>query len=107
MPLSIVTEPPKEFAPLPPFIAIDLPVVDQSRDSKVRDPPAPKLDDPAPPTPTPNKDHEPAVNSIEPPPSAPDEFCTNEAALLTFGTVMHLHLLEPSNCHWFDGTARM
>jgi hypothetical protein len=103
-PLSIVTEPPKEFASLPPFIAIDLPVVDQSWDSKVRDPPAPELDNPvmkeaAPPTPTPDKDDEPAVNSIEPPPSAPDEFCTNEAALLIYGTVMHLHLLEPSNCH--------
>jgi hypothetical protein len=107
-PLSIVTELPKEFAPLPPFIVIDLTVVDESQDSKVRDPPAPKLDDPAPPTPTPDKDHEPApaVNSIEPPPSAPDELCTkNEASLLTFGTVMHLHLLEPSNCHRFDGTA--
>jgi hypothetical protein len=80
---------------------VDLPVVDQSPDSKVRDPPAPELNDPAmkeamPPTPD---NDEPAVNSIEPPSSAPDEFCTNEAAFPTDGTVMHLHLLEPSNCH--------
>jgi hypothetical protein len=45
-----------------------------SQDSKVRDPPAPELDDPAmkeAAPPTPDKD-EPAVNSIETP-SAPDE----------------------------------
>jgi hypothetical protein len=79
---------------------MDPPVVDQPPDSKVRDPPAPELDDPAmkeamPPTPD---EDEPAVNSIEPP-SAPEEFYTNEAALPNYGTVMHLHLLEPSNCH--------
>jgi hypothetical protein len=72
----LFTEPPKEFAPLSPFIfiAIDTPKVDPSPDSKLRDPPASELDDSAmkdATIPMPDED-EHAVNSVEPP-SAPDE----------------------------------
>jgi hypothetical protein len=72
--LLLIYYPSKEFDPLPPFIAIDPPVVDLSPDSKLRDSPAPELDVPAmkeATTPMPDED-EPAVSSVKPP-SALDE----------------------------------
>jgi hypothetical protein len=55
----------KEFDPLPPFEARD-PVVEPSPDSKVRDPPAPELNNsPMKEAVRPNED-DPAVNKLHP-----------------------------------------